>query len=100
MMQASPSPLFPLDSPTYMVSDEYTSFALLSVDIMLPLCPSPGPGCQRKGIAEYGHHVLSPDCLSHSFSEQDGSPGPFKASIPYHWGGKSLIIAPHVFTST
>lgn len=106
-MQASPSPPFPLlghrflagdvDSLTYMESDEYTSFALMSVGLMLPLCPSAGPGCQRKGIAEYGHHVLSPDCLSHSFSEQDDS---FKASIPYHWGGKSLINAPHIFTST
>lgn len=81
-----------------MESGECTSSALLSVGLTLPLCPSPGPGCQRKGLAEYGHHVLSPDCLSHSFSEQDGSPGPVKASIPCHWGGESLIsVPPHFY---
>lgn len=84
-----------------MASDEYTSIALLSVGLTLPVCPSLGPGCQRKGIAEYGHHVLSPDCLPHGFSEQDGSTGPFKASVPYQWGGKSLIGVPLlIFTST
>lgn len=107
MMEASPSPPFPhlghrilahdVDSPTYMASAGYASSALLPASLTLPLCPSLGPGCQRKGIAEYGHHVLSPDCLPHSFSEQDGSTGPFKASIHYHWGGKSLLSAPPYF---
>lgn len=73
-----------------------------AASLSLSLCVSffTGPGRQRQGPAEYGHHVLSADHLTHGVSEQDGSPGPLQANLPHHRWGESLTSDPYAILST
>lgn len=81
MMQAGLSPSFPLLG-LCLCSEvgRRLKWSLISAHPLrncLFVSRSVGPGCQRQGPAEYGHHVLSSDHLTHRFSEQDGAPGSF-----------------------
>lgn len=109
MMQGGSSPSFPLLGLHVLrmkrVTDLNGVWWVLSLSKAECLSLSPflsfsvGPGGQRKGAAEHGHHVLGPDRLTLSLSEQDGSPGPIQAILPHYWWGESLIsVPPHCFT--